>query len=167
MHSPASTALPLAGEPALSAATPEDQPFLRALYRTTREAELAGAPWTETQKAAFCDMQFNAQTAGYRQSFPGADYLVIRAPGGAQAGRLIKARLRDALLLVDIALLPAYRRQGWGGQLIGALQREAAAAGLPLKLTVEKHNPALALYRRLGFAVTGEDEIRFTMAWTS
>jgi ribosomal protein S18 acetylase RimI-like enzyme len=151
--------------PALRPAALADTPFLRSLYRSTREVEMAAVPWTEMQKAAFCDMQFNLQTAGYAQAFPGAEHLMICTPHGEPAGRLIKARLADALQLVDIALLPAWRGRGWGGWLIGALQQEAAGLQMPVQLTVEKINPALTLYRRLGFVVTGEDDLRFRMRW--
>jgi ribosomal protein S18 acetylase RimI-like enzyme len=151
--------------PALRPAALADTPFLRSLYRSTREVEMAAVPWTEMQKTAFCDMQFNLQTAGYAQTFPAAEHLMICTPHGEPAGRLIKARLADALQLVDIALLPAWRGRGWGGWLIGALQQEAAGLQMPVQLTVEKFNPALTLYRRLGFVVIGEDDLRFRMRW--
>jgi GNAT superfamily N-acetyltransferase len=152
--------------PRLRPATSADAPFLRALYRTTRDPELDSVPWNDEQKSAFCNMQFDLQSAGYAQMFPSAEYLVICTPEGEPAGRLIKARLEDAVRLIDIALLPAWRRRGWGGLLIDALMQEAAGHGLPLQLTVERFNPALDLYRRMGFATDDdEDEIYIRMSW--
>jgi ribosomal protein S18 acetylase RimI-like enzyme len=40
---------------------------------------------------------------------------------------------------------------------------EAVQAILPLKLDVVKINPALRLYQRLGFRITGEEEHKFNM----
>ena len=153
-------------QPSLRPAVPDDTDFLLRLYRSTREPELAALPWTEAQKAAFCTMQFAAQVAGYGHSFPQAEQAIVVAPGGEPAGRLISARQDDALLLVDISLLPAYRGRGWGTLLIRALQDEAAALGLAVRLSVERHNPALNLYQRLGFAIIGVDTIRLRMSWS-
>ena len=52
---------------------------------------------------------------------------------------------------VDIALLPRYCNRGIGTRLLRELQSEAAAAGKPLRIHVERVNPALRLYERLGF----------------
>ena len=52
--------------------TPEDEPFLARLYASTRAEELAQTNWSEEQKAMFCRMQFNAQTADYRANYPDA-----------------------------------------------------------------------------------------------
>lgn len=152
-------------EPQLRRQQASDAAFLCELYRSTRESELAGLPWTEAQKAAFCDMQFRAQSAGYLHTYPQAEHLLVCTASGESAGRLIKARTEGALQLIDISLLPPFRRRGWGSRLIGALQQEAAASHIAVLLSVIKVNPALALYRRLGFSIVGEQDIRFEMAW--
>jgi hypothetical protein len=54
---------------------PEDEPFLIALYASIREAELAGASWTQAQKSAFLKWQFALQRAQYRASYPNARFL--------------------------------------------------------------------------------------------
>jgi predicted GNAT family acetyltransferase len=41
--------------------------------------------------------------------------------------------------------------RGLGTTLLRNLQSEAAAAGKPLRIHVERFNPALRLYERLGF----------------
>ncbi len=46
---------------------PEDEPFLRRVYASSRAEELAPVPWDEAQKQAFCDMQFAAQDSHYRE----------------------------------------------------------------------------------------------------
>ena len=43
---------------------------------------------------------------------------------------------------------------------------EARAAGKALTIHVEKNNPAMRLYRRLGFVPTGEHGVYDLMRWT-
>src|SRR5258706_11838815 len=52
---------------------PEDRPFLRYVYGTTREEELQRVPWSDEQKANFIDMQFHAQTRHYEDYYPPAN----------------------------------------------------------------------------------------------
>jgi hypothetical protein len=47
----------------LRAATPDDEPFLRRLYATTRANELALVAWTADQKTAFVEMQLRTATS--------------------------------------------------------------------------------------------------------
>jgi ribosomal protein S18 acetylase RimI-like enzyme len=60
-------------------------------------------------------------------------------------------RTEEELRLVDISWLPEWRNLGVGTALLEQLGRQADALGMPLRLHVEKLNPALRLYRRLGF----------------
>ena len=132
-----------------------DLPFLSGLYASTREQELAHVPWTPEQKAAFFDMQFRAQHAHYQQHYPGAQWLVILR-GSEPIGRLYIDRWPKEHRLVDIALTPAHRSQGYGTALLQDLIDEAGDAGKPLTIHVEKNNPARALYDRLGFLPVDE-----------
>jgi ribosomal protein S18 acetylase RimI-like enzyme len=145
--------------------TPDDDAFLRKLYRSTRVDELAPLGWSDAQLDAFCNSQFDAQTRGYRDMFPDGQFLVICA-ADAPVGRLTKARVDAGLYLADIALLPAFRNRGWGTALLRDLQDEASRAGVPLLADVEVDTAAPNLYRRLGFVTTGVDGVRFSMVWT-
>ena len=131
---------------ALRATEPGDEAFLRDVYASTRVEELALVDWTEPQKAAFVDMQFRAQHDYYRERFPDAAYNVILCDG-RPAGRLYVDRSPEEIRIVDIALLPAHCRHGIGATLVGDLQREAARSRKPLRIHVERFNPALRLYR--------------------
>ncbi|HEX5685501.1 MAG TPA: GNAT family N-acetyltransferase [Ideonella sp.] len=60
--------------------------------------------------------------------------------------------------ILQVQLMPAFQGHGIGATLIRALQAEALAAQMPLKLKVLKSNPARQLYERLGFVIVGEGE---------
>jgi ribosomal protein S18 acetylase RimI-like enzyme len=130
-----------------------DLPFLAGVYAATRTEELAPVLWTEAQKAAFCDMQFRAQHAHYQTHYPNALWLVVERDGAA-IGRLYFDRWPREHRLIDIAILPPYRGQGIGTAIL--LDLFADAADKPLTIHVEKNNPAMRLYTRLGFRAIGE-----------
>ncbi|WP_245578851.1 GNAT family N-acetyltransferase [Cucumibacter marinus] len=132
--------------------TEADQDILIALYRSTRESELAQTPWDEAEKQAFVAMQFRAQHTHYRAHYPDALWLIIER-GCEAIGRLYLERWSDEHRIIDIALIPAARGHGFGGAILADLIEEAEAVGKPVSIHVEKTNPAMSLYRRLGFAV--------------
>ena len=144
--------------------TPEDDPFLAGLFASTRAEELAITGWSEEQKAAFCRMQFDAQSADYRKNYADASFDIIERDGVA-AGRLLVWRSGKEILIVDIALLPEHRGAGIGTKLLRELQDEARAANKPLIIHVERFNPALRLYERLGFKIVEEQEVYLLMEW--
>ena len=111
-------------------------------------------------------MQQRAQDAHYARHFPHARHDVITVDG-ARAGRLLLDDEEDAVRIVDISLLPAYRGRGIGSALIGALQRDAAAMGREVRLSVVRGARAEALYRRLGFRDADGDAVHASMCWRS
>ena len=141
---------------ALRPLTEADEPFALSVYASTREEELAPVPWSDEQKAAFVAMQFAAQSAHYAQHYTGMSSDVILVDG-EPAGRLLVARWREEIRIVDIALLPAFRGRGAGSELLRDLMDEATEMGKPLSIHVERDNRALALYERLGFRPVGRD----------
>lgn len=149
---------------ALRPALPEDEPLLLEVYASTRADELGLVPWTDEEKLAFVQMQFNAQRQHYLQYYPDAQWLVIMHED-LPAGRLIIDRAGAEIVLMDIALLPPYRNQGIGTALIRDLMDEARHMGRPIRLHVEFFNPALRLYERLGFTRIGESGVYFEMEW--
>lgn len=130
--------------------TAEDHELLGRLYGSTRADEMAIVPWSDEEKDQFLRMQFEAQTKHYDENYPNADFLVVEL-GGEAVGRLYLDCRPDETRIVDIALFPEYRKQGIGSALIAEVIEEASASGLPVRIHVEKNNPALALYRRFGF----------------
>ena len=108
------------------------------------------------------DLDIDRHTAGFRERWR-ADEVRIITGGGADIGWLQAAAEGNALLLKQLFVDPPLRRQGIGTDVMHLLIDEAARAGRAMTLGVVKTNPALRLYRRLGFAITREDERKFYM----
>jgi ribosomal protein S18 acetylase RimI-like enzyme len=143
-----------------------DLAFLAQLYASTRTEELAVTPWTDAERAAFLDMQFRAQHTHYQRNYPQADWLVTMR-GDEAIGRLYIDRWPREHCIIDIAFLPEHRRHGLGAALLADLLDEAAAAGKAVTIHVEKFNPAMRLYRRLGFKTEEEHGVYDLMRWTA
>lgn len=143
-----------------------DVPFLRYLYGTTRQEEMAMVPWTAEQKAAFLDMQFLAQKTHYEDFYPDCQFLVIQLEG-APIGRLYIDRLPDDIRLVDIALLPEHRGRGIGRMLMEEVLAEGRESGRKVTIYVEHYNPARHLYDRLGFRHVDTNGIYHLMEWSA
>jgi GNAT superfamily N-acetyltransferase len=142
-----------------------DLPFLARVYTSTRTEELALTEMSDEAKAAFLHMQFWAQHAHYQKHYPQADWLVI-ARDGVDIGRLYIERWPTQHRIIDIALLPPYRGGGAGEALLRDLMDEAAAARKAVSIHVEKMNPAMRLYRRLGFVTEEDKGVYDLMRWT-
>ena len=143
-----------------------DTDFVFSVYASTRAEEMDLVDWTDEQKNAFLHMQFDAQTKHYSHYYPKAEYKIIER-AGVPLGRLIVENRGDHFLIMDVALLPEYRRSGIGTFLIQELKQEAMRLGLPLVLRVEFFNPAVHLYTRLGFMKTRDvNTVYQEMVWT-
>jgi ribosomal protein S18 acetylase RimI-like enzyme len=143
-----------------------DEAFLRQVYASTRTEELAQVPWDHEQKTTFLRMQFDAQARYYHEVYPNGAFDVILIEG-EPAGRLYVNRGPDEVRIIDIAMLPAFRNRRIGTHLIGALQAEAALARKPLRIHVERFNPALRLYERLGFQPIADRGVYLFLEWKS
>ena len=144
--------------------TDTDLPFLAMVYASTRADELAPAPWSDADKAAFLDAQFRAQHAHYQTYYPDADWLIV-SHQGAGIGRLYIERWPSQHRIIDIALLPVHRGKGLGEALLRDLMDEAAGVGKAVSIHVEKQNPAMRLYRRLGFVTEEDKGVYDLMRW--
>lgn len=146
----------------LRPATADDLAFLARVYASTREEELRPVPWSDEQKLAFLQMQFEAQHAEYHSRYPDASFNVIELDG-TPAGRLYVHRREREIRIVDISLLPEHRAKGAGTSLLENLIRESETAGKPLTIHVETLNPAMRLYQKLGFRPIGETGVYLLM----
>ena len=134
----------------------EDLPFMAELYASTRAEEVAATGWPVEVQHQFLGQQFEAQHRHYMAHYPDAEWLVIEQ-GGAAIGRLYIEEWPSQFRLIDIALMPAARGRGAGAAILRDVMAQAAGAAKALSIHVEKNNPAMGLYRRLGF-VTAEDK---------
>jgi len=144
---------------------PTDLDFLRKLYISTRWEEVAVLiDWTEEQKLGFLSEQFRLQHAHYMATYQQADFLLIKQ-GKQRIGRLYKDYRPDEIRVIDIALLPEYRGRGIGGRIMEAILAEAQNTEKAVRIHVEHNNPAMRLYRRLGFTKIGDTGVYFFMEW--
>jgi len=149
-------------EHSLRPARADDQDFLYRLYANTRP-EVAGFGWAHEQQEAFLRMQFNAQQRWYQSAYPAAEHSIITTKQ-EPIGRVLVAHGKGAATLVDISILPEYRRHGIGGAILRDLIWETSSQEQILRLQVLRTNPAQRLYSRLGFHQTGENEMYLQMA---
>ncbi len=126
---------------------------------------MALVDWDDTQKAALLHQQFAAQHQFYQEHYTQTDFLLMLRDA-VPVGRLSVARWQDEIRIVDIAVLPPYRNTGIGTTILRDLLAEAALAHKPVRIPVEKFNPALRLYARLGFAPIADKGVYLFMEWT-
>ncbi len=148
----------------LRAATAEDHEILYRIYASTRVDEMAVVPWSERQIEDFLRFQFDAQHKYYTEHFPRAAFDLILLDG-KPIGRLYIDRRDDEIRLIDIALLPEHRDDGHGGAIMRGILAEAEQVGKLVRIHVEHNNPAMRLYRRLGFEKIEQQGVYYLMEW--
>lgn len=148
----------------LRAEQPDDESFIRKLFVESRFAEFSLLPWTPSQKELFLHHQFGLQTAYYRMNYPAAAFSIVQLEN-FPIGRLYVNRADPEIRVIDITLAEKYRNRGIGGSLLRTLLAEARATGRLVRLHVERSNPALRLYQRLGFRDIQEKGIYLEMEW--
>lgn len=139
-----------------------DIAFLYRVYASTRQEELAPLNWSVEELDSFLSMQFQMQHQQYMSNFPDATFWVV-VRDGCDIGRLYVDRRETAIHIIDIALLPDYRNLGIGSALLKEIIDEAHAKNKVVSIYVEKNNPALRLYHRLGFCGTEDKGVYMLM----
>jgi ribosomal protein S18 acetylase RimI-like enzyme len=98
------------------------------------------------------DIQFRSRETNFIAAYPEADSYIILGAGGEPMGRfMVDLTTPDASQGVDLAILPGKRDGAPGLKALRAWVGVADAHGRPCSLSVMPDNPALHLYRRLGF----------------
>lgn len=135
----------------------EDIPFLKKVYFSSREEELKQIrDWTEDMKIAFLTQQFNAQHEYYQKNYTGAEFFVIEYDKN-NIGRLYYDEgFEDGIRIIDITILPAYQKKGIGTEILRGIFERAKAIENNITIHVESFNPAMNLYKRLGFQKISE-----------
>ncbi|MBA1262352.1 GNAT family N-acetyltransferase [Stutzerimonas stutzeri] len=150
----------------LRPAVDTDQAFLRALYASTRAQEMELLPWSQAEKAAFLEQQFDAQHRHYQEHYQEAEFSLV-LQDGQPIGRLYLFRGPTTHNLMDLSLLPNWRGHGIGSHLLSLLVQEADTTGKSIRLYVEPDNPARRLYERFGFVITRQHPIYLEMHRTA
>lgn len=141
-----------------------DRDFLFDLYAETREWEFRLTRWSPEDKRDFLERQFTLREQGYRMQFPGAVFRILQLDG-EDIGRLTVDRQDDCLRIIDLTIAAPWRGRGIGTDLLRSLINEAHGGKVPVRLSVERNNPAMALYTRHGFVVTGEMGTHLALEW--
>lgn len=144
----------------------DDDAFLFELFAAIRAPQFAFLAGGPEQQDSLLRLQFNAQRLHYEHNFPEAIDQIVES-GTQKLGRLYVVTRENEIRVLDIALLPECRSAGIGGAVLQQLLTEAASVNKPVRLQVERHNPALRLYRRLGFRQTADTGVYLEMEWTS
>jgi ribosomal protein S18 acetylase RimI-like enzyme len=129
-----------------------DFPFLFRLQEILRRPTLeATVGWDPGREAARLRATIR----------PGRDQIV--GFEGRDIGVLGVTRQPHRLWLRRIQLLPDSQGRGIGAAILRAILAQGRQAGLPVFLRVRRENPAVRLYRRLGFRVMAQDETKYEM----
>ncbi|WP_284638162.1 GNAT family N-acetyltransferase [Paenibacillus silviterrae] len=127
---------------------------------------MAGWGWTDEQSTPFIRMQWIARERHYSDYYPQAKYYIILI-GGDWAGTCLVESSDMHIRIVDIALLAAFRNQGWGTLVLQHWLDKARVLGVPVLLSVNAANRAIRLYQRLGFQITETSETQIAMEWAA
>lgn len=133
-----------------------DELFLLALYATTRQDELATVPWNDEQKNAFLKMQFQAQHLHYTTKFPDASFQLLISDE-QPIGRLYIAEFEEEIRILDLTLMPDFRNQKIGTNLLREILHEAEIKNKSVQIYLENYNPSQSLFAGLGFEVVSEE----------
>jgi len=104
----------------------------------------------------------SAQAEHFRKRWQSSETRIIYL-GPGDVGWLQSRPEDGTLFLAQNFINPDFQNQGLGTAVINHLLGEAAAAGQAMTLGVIRVNPAMRLYKRLGFYVTHEDEAKAYM----
>jgi GNAT superfamily N-acetyltransferase len=135
------------------AASDDDRLFIESVFFDAHRwliEELFGWRGDDVERQKFAEAYDQANTS-------------IVLVDGRPAGWLTVSRRLDEISLDEIFLSSAWQNQGIGTLLIGQLVDEARAAKVPLRLATAKINPAVRLYRRLGFLAVRESGFKTFM----
>lgn len=134
---------------------PEDEPALSFAFEAKRAALgpyiIQRWGWDETLQLRF-----------HRERFAEKPFFRIVCHDRS-IGTVSVKRLVDHVRFGEFYLFPEHQRQGLGSRVLRHCLTLADAAELPVRLEYLKWNPVGTLYKRYGFAVTGETEIHWLM----
>ncbi|MBL8471718.1 MAG: GNAT family N-acetyltransferase [Rhodocyclaceae bacterium] len=144
----------------------EDDGFLRYLYACIRRHELNLLNWDSGRKEAFLQSEFLAQQQNFRAYYPGAQFDLVLL-GENPIGCFYVQQTAQDFRVIDLAILPEHRGNGYATAVLTALMQEARIANCSVSIHLEPYNPAVSLYRRLGFREVRMVGLHRLMQWLS
>jgi GNAT superfamily N-acetyltransferase len=140
--------------------TSEDASLLYEVF-VTGEAAAWAAMLPHVDHSPVLRRMFAGQQGDYARQFPEAQHHII-VIDGEPAGQVRWAERDNDLHVVDIGLLPSYRRRGAAAAIYARLIEHARSVNKPVRSTVTKMNePSVALHHRLGFLVESETDTHY------
>ncbi len=74
---------------------------------------------------------------------------------------------KKGIRIIDITLLPNWRKKNIGSSILAAIIKKAALKNMNVSIHVESFNPAMNLYKRLGFTKISETNgVYHLMEWS-
>jgi len=134
-----------------------DAPFVRGLFHVTLRAQMPfhATALTDAQVEVLLDQQLAAQTEHYSANYPHAEISIVEHPEGPVA-RLIIIEFDDEVRLGDLMVVPTHRKRGICSYIMDRHVERGLATDRPIRLHVEKMNPAVSLYRRKCFEIIAD-----------
>jgi ribosomal protein S18 acetylase RimI-like enzyme len=147
--------------------TPEDAAFVTHVYGTTLWTTMPfdTVNITPEEFQAIVQTQITSQRSHYELHYPTAEYSILLR-GDVAIGRLIIAPMEKEILLADIMILPEHKRQGTCSAVMRYYVAEGLKSNRAIRLSVERWNQALHLYKREGFVIIDEAPSHFFMKYT-
>ena len=142
----------------------EDSAFMLELYASTSKDVLDDLGWTIGSQRTFVIMQAQTEEWNRARLYPGMDRLTI-CVDEMPVGRLLVCMRNNMLHLVDLSLLPRFRGNGIGTQLMTEILEEARNARVPVKVKVRKDSGAIRFVERLGFGTPTDLGTTVELTW--
>jgi ribosomal protein S18 acetylase RimI-like enzyme len=148
----------------LKPARPDDNDFLYEVFCTTWQDEVAALP-NQNLARHVLRIQHTAQERRFDNRYPGHRRFVV-SHGDERVGRFYLFASGSTLNIVDLTLLPQFRRRGIGTRLVLDLMREAALDGHRVSMQVARRNGvSLDVYASLGFDLVSSDDLDHYFEW--
>jgi ribosomal protein S18 acetylase RimI-like enzyme len=145
--------------------TESDSEFFAELFGEIKNSELLLDNLPEPIKHQLLWMQFSSFDRQMNMEYPeNIDYLITCH--SEKAGRLLLHKDENSIRVLNISLRNNFRNRGIGSSLLKDIIGEANKTHKSIHLEVDKINPAMNLYSRLGFKVVHENELKYFMKYS-
>lgn len=137
--------------------------FVKRIFFQYKTNELVAHQWPKQMLIPILEAQFASQEISYNAQFPNAERLILMLRDKA-IGRLLLDK-SEAYHIVNIIIDDEFQGKSIGTAVLKDIIEKAKNEKKQVTLKVHKNNPAFRLYKRLGFEVSGEDQIFYSMKY--